>query len=94
MADVAEPRSDWRTCCRLITAGASLPVFGHQYSSKVQQRDRHSAMFNELWAHSSRLNEAQRGACRDFASKGLGVRVPLAPPISPCQANFITSWPI
>ena len=25
MADVAEPRSDWRTCCRPITAGLPCP---------------------------------------------------------------------
>ena len=46
------------------------------YSSKVQQRRRNPPMFSELRTHSSRLNEAQRGACRHFASKGLGVRVP------------------
>ena len=60
------------------------------YSSKVQQRRRNPPMFSELRTHSSRLNEAQRGACRDFASKGLGVRVPLAPPWS--KATFETPW--
>jgi hypothetical protein len=40
------------------------------YSSKVQQCRRHPAMFSELRTHSARLNDAQRGACREFASKG------------------------
>jgi hypothetical protein len=51
----------------------------NKYSSKVQQCPRHSVRSNGVRTHSSRLNEAQRGVCRDFASKGLGVRVPLAP---------------
>jgi hypothetical protein len=50
-----------------------------EYSSKVQQRRRHSAMFSEVRTCLLSLNDAQRDPCRHFASKGLGVRVPLAP---------------
>ncbi len=50
-----------------------------EYSSKVQQRRRHSAMFSEVRTCLLSLNDAQRDRCRHFASKGLGVRVPLAP---------------
>jgi hypothetical protein len=52
---------------------------GHEYSSKVQQRRRYSALSSGVHPHSARLNDAERGPCRHFASKGLGVRVPLAP---------------
>jgi hypothetical protein len=52
-----------------------------EYSSKVQQRRRHSAMFSEVRTCLLSLNDAQRDPCRHFASKGLGVRVPLAPPL-------------
>jgi hypothetical protein len=36
--------------------GAPSPVSGDQYSSKVQQRHCHPAVFSELRAHSSRFN--------------------------------------
>jgi hypothetical protein len=52
----------------------------HEYSSKVQQRPRYSALSSGVQPHSARLNDAEREPCRHFASKGLGVRVPLAPP--------------
>jgi hypothetical protein len=66
-------------------ARASRP---NKYSSKVQQCPRRSARSNEVRTHSARFNNTKRGQCHDFASKGLGVRVPLAPPISPCQVKF------
>ena len=34
-----------------------------------------------LCLRSARLNDTERGPCRHFASKGLGVRVSLAPPL-------------
>jgi hypothetical protein len=57
-------------------ARASRP---NKYSSKVQQCPRRSARSNEVRTHSARFNNTKRGQCHDFASKGLGVRVPLAP---------------
>jgi hypothetical protein len=59
-----------------------------QYSSEVQQCPRYSTLSSGVRPHSTRLNNAEREPCLHFASKGLGVRVPLAPPISPCQAYF------
>jgi hypothetical protein len=60
---------------------ATLVRHPAEYSSKVQQRRRHSAMFSEVRTCLLSLNDAQRDPCRHFASKGLGVRVPLAPPL-------------
>ena len=57
-------------------------------SSKVQQQWRNPAMVDATIRGWPGVNDAQRAPRRHFASKGLGVRVPLAPPISPCQAYF------
>jgi hypothetical protein len=71
--------------CRGLTrgwlTGSCSRCLGDQYSSKVLQRRRRPAAFSEVRTHSAHLNDAQRGAGRNFASKGLGVRVPLAPPL-------------
>ena len=40
-----------------------------EYSSKVQQRRRHSAIFSEVRTCLLSLNDAQRDPCRHFASK-------------------------
>jgi hypothetical protein len=66
-------------------ARASRP---NKYSSKVQQCPRRSARSNEVRTHSARFNNTKRGQCHDFASKGLGVRVPLAPPYFPLSDLF------
>jgi hypothetical protein len=51
------------------------------YSSKVQQCPRYSALSSGVRPHSARLNSTERYPCLHFASKGLRVRVPLAPPL-------------
>jgi len=68
------PTATARSC----TSTTVLPV---EYSSKVQQRPRCSAVPSVVRPHSARLNDIERALCRNFASKGLGVRVPLAPPL-------------
>jgi hypothetical protein len=55
-----------------------LPQPG-EYSSKVQQQCRTSAPFNAASPRSTSVSDAHRWRGRHFASKGLGVRVPLAP---------------
>ena len=69
-------------------AARLVATWRHEYSSKVQQRRCYSALSSGAHPHSARLSDAEREPCRHFASKGLRVRVPLAPPISPCQANL------
>jgi hypothetical protein len=61
--------------------GGAGGIQRYEYSTKVQQRHRRPVRFSEPPSHPSRLNEPQRGACHHFASKGLRVRVPLAPPV-------------
>src|SRR5829696_8849764 len=63
---------------RSCTSTTVLPV---EYSSKVQQRPRCSALSSGVRPHAARLNGTERGPCLHFASKGLRVRVPLAPPL-------------
>jgi hypothetical protein len=58
-AGVAKARFDCLTCCRLITAGASSPVFRDQYSSKVQQWPRYSALSSGV-PHTQRASTTLR----------------------------------
>jgi hypothetical protein len=50
-------------------------------SSKLQQRTRDLAFLDAPIRGWLGTNDAQRGPLHHFASKGLGVRVPLAPPL-------------
>ena len=73
----------WLFClsrCLLRTTNM-VRVEPQKYSSKVQQQCRRSAWLTAASPRSTSLIEAQRGAGPNFASKGLGVRVPLAPPL-------------
>jgi hypothetical protein len=81
------PNSQWHPM--LMAAGYHNHRAFVVYSSKVQQCRRHPAMFSELRTHSARLNDAQRGACREFASKGLGGSSPLGS--TPSQRWLVSS---
>jgi hypothetical protein len=92
-AGVAEARFDCRTCCRLITAGIPRPF----RRSVQQQSTAVPPLLSALQRGtplSARLNNTAREPYRHFASKGLGVRVPLAPLSALVRGTLATQEPL
>jgi hypothetical protein len=92
MADVAEPRSDWRTCCRLITAGLPCPSSDISTAAKYSNAiaiQRCSMSFGLPHHASTRLNAAHAVTLQ---ARGQGFESPwlhLFPLVKP---TFSTRW--